>query len=89
MATDRYAQLLAWMDDHFIAFADVGEQLGMSASGARLLCLRDTMPVHRHAQFVRLGFPERLLPEPRDLRCGPKKPGPIFPGLQAEANQAQ
>lgn len=90
MATNRYTQLLAWMDDHFISFVDVGKQLEMSASGVRMLCLRDTMPAHRHAQFVRLGFPERLLPEPCDLKRGPKNRAPIFPGLQTGADhQAQ
>lgn len=80
MAT-RYDRLLEWMAGNHISFEALGDKLGISASGARRLCNSETIPVERHQQLMRLGFPEELLPIGRDRPKGRPRPTPIFPGL--------
>lgn len=81
MSKTRYDLLLDWMREHFISFQALGEQLGMTAAGARRHCASQIMPVAHHARMLALGFPVELLPEPRDAQHGRPKLTPIFSGL--------
>jgi len=49
--------------------------MGISGNAVSKLCDQDTMPVHRHKQLRNLGVPAELLPEPMDLKPGPKPKG--------------
>ncbi len=81
MATEnRYDHLLAWMDKHGITFSALGEQLSISASGARRLCVSEFIPSKRHRQLLDLGFPLELLPLSRDRKRGRTPRTPVFPG---------
>ena len=88
MAITRYEHLLEWMADRFIIFADLGERLGMTASAARQMCLKETMPIKHYEAMLLLGFPSELLPLPLDVKPGRRRHSPIFPGLQKEQPQA-
>lgn len=84
MSTTRFQMAKEWMTQHNITYRALGAQVGVSISGARDLIARETIPTMRHAQLVKLGFPEDILPTPMDLPSGPKPKVPHFPGL-AEA----
>lgn len=87
MATvSRYDRLLEWMAGNYISFEDLGDKLGISASGARRLCNSETIPVDRHNQLMGLGFPADLVPEGRDRRRGRPKREPYFPGLAEQSS---
>lgn len=85
MATPRYLRLLAWNVEHTVSFGDIGEQLSMTANGARQALMKPRIYKEHHKKLLALGFPSDLLPEPCDEWKGRRKRAPNFPGLQAQA----
>lgn len=81
MIEPRSLKLKAWMDDYDITWEAVGEQFGISGAGARAMLRKEAIQPERHAQLIKLGFPEELLPIAYDLRRGPVAKKPRFPGL--------
>lgn len=83
MQEPRYKRLRRWMSDRDITFRAIGEQLGMSAAGARILLIKETIWKNGHyATLLRLGFPKDLLPSPCEMRYGHRRKIPCFPGLE-------
>lgn len=83
MQEPRYKRLRRWMSDRDITFRAIGEQLGMSAAGARILLVKETIWKNGHyATLLRLGFPKDLLPSPCEMRYGHRRKIPRFPGLE-------
>ena len=65
MQEPRYKRLRRWMSDRDITFRAIGEQLGMSAAGARILLVKETIWKNGHyATLLRLGFPKELAAVP-------------------------
>ena len=85
MATPRYLRLLAWKVEHTMSFSDIGEQLSMTANGARQALMKPSIYKEHHQKVLALWFPGELLPEPCDEWKGRRKRAPNFPGLQAQA----
>jgi len=84
MAMPRYERLMAWKNEHFISFEDIGKQLGMTANGARQALLKKEIFKRHHDKLLTLGFPRELLPEPCEEKMGRRKRAPNFPGLQVQ-----
>lgn len=68
----RQESLLLWMRRNGHSFRGYGRDIGLSGVQVANLCGQDTMPTQRHAQLVALGVPVDLLPEPLDVKPGPK-----------------
>lgn len=85
MAISRFERLRVWKDEHFISYRDIGEQLGMTPSGARQALRKPEIFKRHHDKLVALGFPRDLLPDPCEEKLGRRKRAPIFSGLQAQA----
>ena len=78
MPEPRTPRLRAWMTQNNVTWRWLSEQLGITATGARQLLTRETMPVQRYARCVEIGVPADLLPTPLDLPSGPQRKEPTF-----------
>ena len=81
MTQPRIERLRDWMAEGNITYRAIGERIGVLTQGARLLPVRETIPVERYKALRVLGFPEDLLPQPCDIPTGPRPRIPRFPCL--------
>lgn len=71
----RTEKLEIYMKRKKITFVDIGKAIGATRSTAFNLLTGNSVPTHRHAQLVKAGIPEILIPPARDIAPGrkPKK----------------
>lgn len=75
---EKYDELRIFMKRYRITWRALGEKMGLSPQGAAGICRSEACkPIYRNT-LIALGFPEKLLPEPKV---------PVFPGLQNHADQ--
>lgn len=68
----RQEKLRLWMSRNRWTYARLARSLDITSNAVAKLCNQSTMPVRRHAQIVTLGVPAELLPQPLDVKPGPK-----------------
>jgi len=78
----RYKRLLLWMYERDITFFSLAEKLGVSDGCVRSACQGEYCPTRHHEKMIALGIPAELLPDPRDLKRGPKPKVPCWPNLE-------
>ncbi|MDD6181133.1 MAG: helix-turn-helix domain-containing protein [Desulfovibrionaceae bacterium] len=66
----REEQLLIWMRRNGLTYSKVAKMLGISRMSVQRLCTADRIPTSRSRQLKKLGIPEELLPEARDVPRG-------------------
>lgn len=69
---NRQEALLLWMRRTGRTYVSLGSEINVSGNAVSKLLGQETMPTHRHRQLLELGVPEELLPQPLDLKPGPK-----------------
>ena len=89
MATKRQQRLRDWMEQHNITVTQLAKDLGVAQRMVRQYISAETIPTVRHTQFVVLGFPLDLLPQPLDKKPGPKPLTPDYPGLRENSQPTQ
>lgn len=89
MATKRQQRLRDWMEQHNITVTQLAKDLGVAQRMVRQYISAETIPTVRHTQFVVLGFPLDLLPQPLDKKPGPQKRTPDYPGLRENSQPTQ
>ena len=73
----RRLRLRKWMEKERLSFAIIGAVLRCSDATAWRYLTSETIPTHRFAQLVSLGFPSEILPIPYDIPRGrPKRTAP-------------
>lgn len=63
----RYELLKQWMKERNVSFVWLAAQLGIKETPLRRMLMQDRIPTKRHAQLVRIGIPEDMLPPGIDL----------------------
>ncbi len=71
-ALSRQESLRVWMMRNGISYASIGRKIFVSGPNVGRLLMGETIPPHRHQQFLELGFPSELLPAPLYRKPGPK-----------------
>jgi transcriptional regulator with XRE-family HTH domain len=61
-----------WKERQGVSYNEMGRRMGITGVRVSNLCHGDRMPTHRHAQLIAIGVPRELLPEPLDVKPGPK-----------------
>lgn len=69
---NRQEALLLWMRRTGQTYVRLAGEMGLTGNAVSKLLGQDTMPTHRHSQLLELGVPQELLPQPMDLKPGPK-----------------
>ena len=69
---NRQEALLLWMHRAGQTYTRMGAALDVTPNAVSKLLGNETIPVQRHKQFLALGVPEELLPQPLDIKPGPK-----------------
>lgn len=59
MTQPRIERLRDWMAEGNITYRAIGERIGVLTQGARLLLVRETIPVERYQGSACSGFPRR------------------------------
>lgn len=68
----RQELLRIWLARNATGFKQIGERIDISGTGLAKICDQETMPTRRHAELIAMGVPAGLLPEPLDIKPGPK-----------------
>lgn len=69
---NRQEALLLWMRRTSQTYVRLAGEMGLTGNAVSKLLSQETMPTHRHRQLLDLGVPEELLPQPMDIKPGPK-----------------
>lgn len=68
----RVEKLKIWMIRAGVSYKALARQIGLTGSALGRICAQDTIPTRHHAALLRLGVPVEFLPQPKDLKSGPK-----------------
>jgi len=68
----RQEALNIWISREGLSHARIARALGLTQSAVSKMLKRDTAPVHRVEQLREFGIPLHLLPQPVNLKPGPK-----------------
>lgn len=69
----RKKELKKWLIDHPLddeLVAGAAEQIGLATRTLKLYLTRKTIPRYVHAEFVRMGIPADVLPDPTRTKQG-------------------
>ncbi|MBN2140859.1 MAG: helix-turn-helix transcriptional regulator [Desulfovibrionaceae bacterium] len=68
----RQESLRLYLGRAGLSFREIGRRIDVSGAAIAKLCNQETMPTRRHAELIAMGIPAGLLPEPLDIKPGPK-----------------